>query len=180
VSRQRTRFRLSAQGGYTVVEMIVTMALTTIVSGAIFSSFLVLDRIQSAWEERDQARAVGVVAEQSLIRDVHAYQVSAVGTNTLVLQGVSTDRSTPLKVAYFVQSSPGGGWLLKRTVQQSPNPPSFATTVAHGVQSIDTTCKGNILTVVMTLDAFSIRSKPQNVLVSPALALAPRNGICPP
>lgn len=180
MSSQRARSRLSAQGGYTVVEMIVTMALTTIVSAAIFSSFLVLDRIQSAWEERDQARAVGVVAEQSLIRDVHAYKVSTVGPNTLVLEGVSTDKSAPLKVAYFVQTSPGGGSLLKRTVQQSPNPPSFATTVSHGVQSIDTTCNGGILTVTMTLDAFSIRSKPQKVIVSPALTLTPRNGICPP
>ena len=37
-----------AQGGYTAIEMIITMGLTGILSGAIFSSFLVLDRIQTA------------------------------------------------------------------------------------------------------------------------------------
>jgi prepilin-type N-terminal cleavage/methylation domain-containing protein len=32
MSRERESFRLSAQGGYTALEMIITMALTAIVS----------------------------------------------------------------------------------------------------------------------------------------------------
>lgn len=179
MSRRSARSRLAAQDGYTAVEMVITMALTAIMSGAIVSSFLVLDRIQTAWEQRDQARAVGVLAEQSLLRDVQAYQVWTVGS-TLVLQGVSTDpQSAPLKVTYFIQPSPGGGSLLKRSVQKSPNPPSIATTVAHGVRSIDAKCNGNTLTVGMKLDAISIRSKPQQVEVTPVLTLTPRNGTCP-
>lgn len=177
MSRREARSRLAAQDGYTALEMIITMALTAIVSGAIISSFLVLDRIQTAWEQRDQARAVGVLAEESLMRDVQAYQVTGQGT-TLKLQGASDSHSTPFTVTYFTQLSPGGGWVLKRNVQQSPNPPSFATTVAHGVRSITATCTGNTLVVQMTLDAISIRSKPEQVVVSPELRLTPRNGMC--
>ena|GEM_PF-2393457 len=179
MSRSGARPRLAAQNGYTVIEMIITMALTAIVSGAIFSSFLVLDRIQTAWEQRDQARAVGVLAEQSLVRDVQAYEVHTLGT-TLVLQGVSTGLgSTPIKVTYFIEPSPDGESLLKRSVEQSPNPPSIATTVAHGVRSIDATCNGNVLSIAMRVDAISIRSKAQQVDVSPVLAVTPRNGRCP-
>ena len=158
--------------------MIITMALTAIVSGAIFSSFLILDRIQTAWEQRDQARAVGVLAEQSLQRDVQAYRVSSVGKNSLVLEGVSTPPSTPFKVSYFIQATPGGASVLKRSVS---NPPAFATTVAHGVQSIDPTCSGNTLTIVMKVDAITtrVRSKLESVEVSPKLQLTPRNGTCP-
>lgn len=172
------RLRPGAQDGYTVVEMIITMALTTIVSGAIFSSFLLLDRIQTAWEQRDQARAVGVLAEQSLLRDVQTYKVSLAAPNSLVLEGVSIPPSTPFKVSYYVQSLPGGGSVLKRSVS---NPPSFATTVAHGVQSIDAVCNKttNILTVTMILDAISTRSKQEHVVVNPVLTLTPRNGKCP-
>ena len=179
MSDRSNRSRLAAQDGYTVIEMIITMALTAIVSGAIFSSFLVLDRIQSAWEQRDQARAVGVLAEQSVVRDVQAYEVHTVGA-TLVLQGVSTGLgSAPIKVTYFIQTSPGGESLLKRSVEQRPNPPSIATTVAHGVRSIDATCNGNVLILAMKVDAISTRSKPQQVDVSPVLSVTPRNGTCP-
>jgi prepilin-type N-terminal cleavage/methylation domain-containing protein len=182
VNRHGDRLRLSSQDGYTALEMIITMALTAIVSGAIFSSFLVLDRIQTAWEQREQARTVGVLAEAPLLRDVQAYQVMTKTGNTLILQGVSTDRlSKPFKVTYFVQPSPGGESSLKRNVEQPPDPPSFATTVAHGVQSIKVDCAGNTLTIGMTLDAISTRvtSTPESVVVSPVLTLTPRNGTCP-
>jgi type II secretory pathway pseudopilin PulG len=181
VKRDGGRLRLSAQDGYTAVEMIITMAMTAIVSGAIFSSFLVLDRIQTAWEQREQARAVGVLAEAPLLRDVQAYQVMTKKGDKLILQGVSTDPlSTPFKVRYFVQASPGGDSLLKRIVEQPPTP-AFATTVAHGVQSIQVDCVGNTLTIGMRLDAISTRtlSTPESVDVSPVLTLTPRNGTCP-
>ena len=175
MNRDRGRLRLGSQGGYTVVEMIITMSLTTIVSGALFSSFLVLDRIQTAWEQRDQARAIGVLAEQSLLRDVQAYDVvKPVAKNTLKLQGVSTGQTAPFTVTYFLQPSGGGTSVLKRVAG-----PALPTTVAHGVQSIEATCNGNTLTVVMTLDAISLRSKAEQVVVNPVLTLTPRNGTCP-
>jgi hypothetical protein len=169
--------RLADQGGYTALEMIVTMALTAVVSGTIFSSFLVLDRIQTAWEQRDQARAVGVLAEQPLLRDVQAYQVVSAASGTLVLQGVSNE-SHPLKVTYSVQPTSGGRMVLNRQVAQGGTV-LFTGTVAHGVESLKAGCSGNTLTVRMQLDAISIRSVPQSVTVSPLLTLTPRNGSCP-
>jgi len=177
VNRDRGRLRLGAQGGYTVVEMIITMALTTIVSGAVFSSFLILDRIQTAWEQRDQARAVGVLAEQSILRDVQAYDVvtPVAGSNTLKLEGVSTGQNPKFTVTYFLQPSGGGTSVLKRVAGLA-----LPTTVAHGVQSIEAKCSGNTLTLVMKVDAISIRSKAEQVVVNPVLTLTPRNGTCPP
>jgi type II secretory pathway pseudopilin PulG len=176
VSRRRAPLRLASQGGYTAVEMIITMALTAIVSGAIFSSFLVLERIQAAWEQRDQARAVGVLAEQPLLRDVQAYKVLTTGS-TLVLQSIPSTQPRPFKVTYSVQTSAGGRMVLNRSVTQGSPPTFFSNgTVAHGVQSLNTSCSGNKLTVQLQLDAISIRGKPQPVQVSPVLTLTPRNG----
>jgi hypothetical protein len=176
VSRRRAPVRLADQGGYTALEMIITMALTAIVSGAIFSSFLILERIQTAWEQRDQARAVGVLAEQPLLRDVQAYQVMSAAPGTLVLQGVSNE-SDPLTVTYSVQPT-GGRMVLNRQVKQGSSV-LFTGTVAHGVQSLKAGCSGDTLTVRMQLDAISIRSLPQSVTVSPLLTLTPRNGSTP-
>jgi prepilin-type N-terminal cleavage/methylation domain-containing protein len=173
MSRQGAPLRLSSQDGYTALEMIVTMALTAIVSGAIFSSFLVLERVQAAWEQREQARAVGVLAEQPLLRDVQAYRVSTTG-NVLVLDGVST-QSAPFKVTYSVQTS-SGRMVLNRSVKQANGTYLSNGIVAHGVQSLNTSCSGNTLTVGMQLDAISTRGNPQPVQVSPVLKLTPRNG----
>ena len=122
MSRQARAIAVSSQDGYTALEMIVTMALTAIVSGAIFSSFLVLERVQAAWEQREQARAVGVLAEQPLLRDVQAYHVLTTGKNVLVLQGVST-QATPFKVTYSVKTS-SGRMVLNRSVSRAMAPSS--------------------------------------------------------
>ena len=172
-----SRSRLSSQDGYTALEMIITIALTAMVSGAMISSFLVLERIQTAWEQRDQARAVGVLAEEPLTRDVQAYQVVGHGS-TLVLEQMP-NQPTTLRVTYSVQSAPGGRMLLNRAVTQGSTTLSTGT-VAHGVRSLAATCLGNTLSVAMKLDAISTRSKPQPVDVNPVLKLTPRNGICRP
>ena len=175
-------FRLASQAGYTAVEMIITMALTGILSGAIFSSFLVLDRIQTAWQERDQARAVGVLAEQPLLRDVQAYKVVQVGP-PLVLSGISTD-GAPVKVSYAVVTSRTGEPELQRSVR--PCLSGCTGAVAHGVKRVTVTCTNGspggspILTVNMWLDAISAKPPAQSVQVSPPLTLAARNlQVCP-
>lgn len=181
MSRRRAPLRLASQNGYTAVELIITMALTAIVSGAIFSSFLVLDRIQTAWEQRDQARAVGVLAEQPLLRDVQAYQVASAPPGILVLQGMSTQRGpspqpTFFTVTYSIRPAPGGGSVLNRSVTKGAMTLSTAT-VAHGVQSLSAICQAHrTLAVTMRLAAISTRSIPQPITVSPVLTLTPRNG----
>jgi prepilin-type N-terminal cleavage/methylation domain-containing protein len=185
--------RFGSQGGYTAIEMIITMALTGILSGAIFSSFVVLERIQAAWQERDQARAVGVLAEQPLLRDVQAYKVFSVGSSSttdksprqaLVLRGVSTD-GTPLEVSYSVAMRSGGA-VLSRTVTPCLSS-TCKSTVAHGVMRMAVSCVPGgggttpTLAVNMSLSAISVRSS-RPVDVSPVLKLTPRNGnlqVCP-
>jgi hypothetical protein len=168
------RLRPGAQDGYTVVEMIITMALTTIVSGAIFSSFLLLDRIQTAWEQRDQARAVGVLAEQPILRDVQAYKVVSAPPGMLQFQSVSTHPSLPstlFTVTYSIQGS-----VLNRSVTRDAVPLSTEN-VAHGVRSLSAICQAHkTLTVTVAIDAISLRSLPQPITVSPVLTLNPRNG----
>jgi prepilin-type N-terminal cleavage/methylation domain-containing protein len=186
VSRQGDRWGLGSQDGYTALEMVITMALTGILSGAIFSSFLVLDRIQTAWQERDQARAVGVLAEQPMLRDVQAYKVVAIGSSPappLVLNGVSTD-GTPIQVKYAVAVSPTGQSELQRSV--TPCTSNCAGPVAHGVRSVAVTCTNGppgsppTFTVDMWLDAITTRSPAQPVHVSPRLTLTTRNlQVCP-
>ena len=178
MNRQSVRLRLSGQDGYTAIEMIITMALTAIVSGTIFSSFLVLDRIQTAWEQREQARVVGVLAEAPLLRDVQAYRVKMTGPtmDKVVLESVPT-QGQPFQVTYLTQSSPGGS-VLSRTVSGNP---SVAMTVAHGVRKLEAKCVGNTLTVRMWLDTISTitRTTPVQPEINPALQLTPRNGGCP-
>src|SRR3979411_2034072 len=85
------------QRGLSAVEVIIPMPLTGIVIGAIFSVYLLLYRVQTTWQDKSQARATGLVAEQSLQRDLERYRVTLTRTDQLVLGAASTagDSSAP-------------------------------------------------------------------------------------
>src|SRR4030088_46188 len=86
------------QSGLSAVEMIITMALTGIVLGAIFSVYLLLYRVQTTWQDKSQARATGLVAEQSLQRDLQRYTLVSsspdLRTQDLVLSAVNAGGGT--------------------------------------------------------------------------------------
>lgn len=189
--------RLAGQRGYTAIEMIVTMALTTIISGTIFSSFLVLNRVQTDWENRDQAQAVGVVAEQSIVRDMHAYPPLRLGADSLELTSASaaplvTPNSPTYYVCYWIH---GSDHLLRRsssannTCSSSLPPSTPNTVVAHGVTHFTATCldaNGKKITgtgvqvpaslqIQMKIDAIGEGRNTPPFDVDPPMRLTPRN-----
>jgi prepilin-type N-terminal cleavage/methylation domain-containing protein len=148
------------QRGYTLVEMIVAVAVTSLVIGAVFPMFLLLDRINSAWTSGAQARAVGLTAEVALVEDVRADHVVQAGPNTLVLQTVplpGDPADTPWTASFCVTYSiqPGVDPSLPRLVRTVTRPRGVtiaSTTVAHGVISFTTwSPSANSLAVALTL-----------------------------
>ncbi|HEV3235119.1 MAG TPA: type II secretion system protein [Candidatus Dormibacteraeota bacterium] len=124
---------LHEQSGFTAVEMIVTMALVTVVTGGMVSTFAIFDRVQTAWRDRNQARAVSVVAEEAIVRDARVYRVVSASGATLVLQAPSDGDGPTFTVSYSVNQA---GQELIRTVQ----PGNSQTVVAHGVANMTASC----------------------------------------
>ncbi len=159
---RRTRY----QRGYTLVETIVAVTVGAIVMAAIFPIFLLLFRVETTWEGTTQARASGLLAEDSLLRDLRTYRVQSTGSNTLVLTALPDPDQQTYSVRYSVDSG-----RLMRTVSGSP-----AIVVAHGIKEFTAyPCNlGVIRVVIVTLSTAGAAAPLQ-----PELSVAPRNEMCP-
>jgi prepilin-type N-terminal cleavage/methylation domain-containing protein len=158
--------RIRCQRGYTLVETIVAVAVGAIVMAAIFPTFLLLYRVETTWGDRTQARASGLLAEDSLLRDLRAYHVQTTGQDILVLTALAEPDQQIYRVTYSVDSG-----RLMRTVSGSPS-----TVVAHGIKEFTAyRCSlGMIRVRLVTLGTAGAA-----VPLEPELSVAPRNQGCP-
>lgn len=160
------------QAGFTIVEMIVTMALVTFVTGGMVSGFAIFDRVQAAWRDRTQARAVSTVAEEAIVRDARVYQVAKSPNSTLVLQAPSDGGGSTFTVTYTVDKSAGG---LVRTVTAANQQVSRAV-VAHGITDMTATCGGHPGVVHVLLSVAVVGGRPNDVVPdTPGFDVSPRN-----
>jgi len=163
--------RVRRQGGYTLVETIVAVTVGAIVMAAIFPVFLLLYRIETTWGAANQARATGLIAEDSLVRDVRAYEVvpGEAGLNRLGLRALG---ARPYWVAYSLEGSQlvrkvtdGGSGLISRSV------------VAHGIDhfAASYSCQQAWLQVAIWTTGISGAT----LRLEPDLIVTPRNQECP-
>jgi prepilin-type N-terminal cleavage/methylation domain-containing protein len=157
--------RSRRQGGYTLVETIVAITIGAIVMAAIFPVFFLLYRVEVSWGDSTQARATGLLAEESLLRDLRAYHVQTTGYDTLVLIPLADTGQQIYSVTYSVDSG-----RLMRTVSGSP-----ATIVAHGIKEFTAyPCSlGVVRVAIVTLGTTGTA-----VSLEPRLSIAPRNQGC--
>lgn len=156
------------QSGFTLVEMIVTMALVTVVTGGMVSTFAIFDSVQTAWRDRNQARAVSVVAEEAIARDAGSYRV--VGCpQVLCLQPPSDGNGSTFRVSYSVNRAKNG--LVRTVTGQLPR------VVAHGITAMTASCKGHPGVVHVVLSVVASGSRPQDpaVLDEPGFDVSSRN-----
>ena len=168
------RDRLRRQGGYTLVETIVAVTVGAMVMGAIFPIFLLLYRVETTWGNANQVRASGLLAEESLLRDLRAYEVEKTGYDQLVLTALADPDQQTYSVTYSVLIDPSTGessGRLMRTVSGSP-----ATVVAHGIKEFTAyPCSLGVIRVrIVTLGTAGAA-----VPLEPELSVAPRNQGCP-
>jgi len=123
--------RIRFQRGFTLVEAVVGMTVGAIVMGAIIPVFLLLYRVQTTWIGAGQARAAGLLAEDSLLRDLRAYEV--VSLSPLILE---SPRDHSYSIDYLVDDS---GRLVRRVNKDD----TTGTVVAHGIKDITVYCFGN-------------------------------------
>jgi hypothetical protein len=154
VITNRLRSLHQDQRGLSVVEMIITMALTGIILGAIFSVYLLLYRVQTTWQDKSQARATGLVAEQGLQRDIERYKVQSKGANLLVLVAGAAPNNT-----FSIKYTRDRSNRMVRTVTQGSY--KSTTIIAHGIRAFAAWCG----------DA----GPPQGVWVDPPLKVTTRN-----
>ncbi len=160
--------RVRCQSGYTLVETIVAVTISAIVMAAIFPVFLLLYRVETTWGDASQARASGLLAEETLLRDLRAYRVQDAGPNKLVLTSLADPDQQPYTVTYSIPPNSG---RLMRTVSGSP-----PTVVAHGIKEFTAyPCSLGVIRVhIVTLGTAGAA-----VLLEPELSVAPRNQGCP-
>ena len=156
--------RARRQGGYTLVEAIVAITIGAIVMAAIFPVFFLLYRVEVTWGDSTQAHASGLLAEESLLRDLRVYQVQTADHNSLVLTSPAGPNQT-YSVTYSVDSG-----RLMRTASGSP-----PTVVAHGIKEFTAyPCSlGLVRVAIVTLGTTGTA-----VSLEPRLSIAPRQG-CP-
>jgi prepilin-type N-terminal cleavage/methylation domain-containing protein len=161
------------QSGFTLVEMIVTMALVTVVTGGMVSTFAIFDSVQTAWRDRNQARAVSVVAEEAIARDAGSYRV--VGCpQVLCLQPPSDGNGSTFTVSYSVNRAKNG---LVRTVTDQLRRVVELRVVEHGITAMTASCKGHPGVVHVVLSVVASGSRPQDpaVLDEPGFDVSSRN-----
>lgn len=151
------------QSGYTVVEMIVTMALVTLVTGGMVSTFAIFDSVQTAWHDRNQARAVSVVAEEAIVQDASNYRVVTAG-DTLALEAPSDCGGSTFTVTYRVEDNE-----LRRTVKGQKY-----RVVAHGIARLEASTP-NPGEVHVILSVVAADSRPQDPLVESGFDVSSRN-----
>jgi prepilin-type N-terminal cleavage/methylation domain-containing protein len=176
--------RLRLQRGFTAVEMIVAVAVGSMVMVSIFPMFLLLYRVQGAWLNTAQARAIGLTAETAVERDLRDYLVVGCAAGCLhqdpglVLQGVpmpsqQTSPRAALCVSYAIR--PTNDPTLPALVRSTYRPgqagsPISRRTVGHGVTSLRASQSGAAVTVAMTMTAIGDTAPISiNFVVSPRL-----------
>lgn len=152
------------QGGYTLVETIVAITVGAIVMAAIFPVFLLLYRVETTWGEATQARATGLLAEESLARDIRAYRVDQLDPLTLRTVG-----EQPLYIDYALDDA---GRLI-RTVRENGIAIS-SVIVAHGIEKITATCSGDSAATIR-LAIWTTGIGGPSVRLRPNLVVTPRN-----
>ena len=167
VSRRRS------QSGYALIDMIITIAVSAIVMGAIFPIFLVLYRTESTFTQDTQARALGLAGEDSLLRDVRAYDLVSIGNNSLVLRGVGSRDENKFTVNYSVNSADSTNPTLVRTVLDQNGNTVKQAVVAHGIQSFTVSCSGT--TPVLRVSLWVQTKDTDSLRLQPDLLLSPRN-----
>ncbi len=75
---------LRGEAGFTTVEMIITIVVGGLVMAAVFPIFLLVSRVERTFSASAQARAVGIIAEQTIGQDLRTYAVVRTGPQTLV------------------------------------------------------------------------------------------------
>jgi len=158
--------RVRCQVGYTLIETIIAVTVSAIVMAAIFPLFLLLYRVETTWGDANQARASGLLAEDSLLRDLRAYYLKEAGPNKLVLSLLGDPDQQTYSVSYSMDSD-----RLVRTVSGSP-----PTVVAHGIKEFTAfPCSLGVVRVrIVTLGLAGAA-----VSLNPELSVAPRNRGCP-
>jgi prepilin-type N-terminal cleavage/methylation domain-containing protein len=180
------------QRGYTLVETIVAIAVGAIVMAAIFPIFLLLYRVETTWGDATQARATGLIAEDSLVRDLRAYylsskldpQVPVSENHPLILTSLATDGST-YQIDYYVKKSrctpppwPHCEWDLIRTVTQHDITISKVT-VAHGIGQVTAKCLSDGAEIELQIS--TVGTAGTGVNLDPNLVITTRNQQrCPP
>jgi prepilin-type N-terminal cleavage/methylation domain-containing protein len=174
------RRHVKRQGGYTLVETIVATAVGAIVMAAIFPIFLLLYRVETTWENATQARASGLLAEESLLRDLRAYHIDQVAPlvrpdriDSLVLSGLTTGIQT-YRIEYYIDksTSPGRTSSLIRLVTKDGNVVSKGT-VAHGIEQLTATCAADRRSIQLVIKTTGTGGPP--VPLDPVLLVTPRN-----
>jgi prepilin-type N-terminal cleavage/methylation domain-containing protein len=164
---------LRRQAGYTLVETIVAITVGAIVMAAVFPVFLLLYRVETTWADATQARASGLIADDSLLRDVRAYQVEKSEPSLLLLHALGTGPtySVTYSVRHWVDSSGLSRTALMRTVRDKDGNVLSERAVAHGIRTFTTGCFGSTLSVSLVVDG----SDGTKVPVNPDLLVTPRN-----
>ena len=158
--------RVRRQAGYTLVETIIAVTVSAIVMAAIFPLFLLLYRVETTWGDANQARASGLLAEDSLLRDLRAHHVQTAGKDTLVLTLLADPDQQTYSVSYSMNSD-----RLVRTVSGSP-----PTLVAHGIKEFTAyPCSLGLIRVHIV----TLATAGPAVSLAPELSVAPRNQGCP-
>lgn len=152
--------RLSRQGGFTLVESIVVIAVGAIVMAAIFPVFLLLYRIETAWGANTQARASGLLAEDSLVRDLRAYHVETL--KPLVLRAAGDPN---FSVTYSVDAG--------RLIREVNGTSTSRSVVAHGIRAVSVSCSGNPATLRLAITSAGLSGT--DVPLTPDLLVTPRN-----
>ncbi len=174
------------EGGFTLVEMIVTIAVGGLVVGAIFPIFLLLSRVESAWSSNSQARTIGLIAEQALARDLRTYLVvqeancSVGACQPLVLRGVgnAAKLGSTFCVTYSIKPDDTDSNLPRLVRDTRDSDSTVATsrsTVAHGIWSLKSS-PGPKSSVSLSLELTAVGHAGVTVHIpaEPVLMITPR------
>lgn len=153
------------------------MSLVTVVTGGLVSTFAIFDRVQTAWRDRNQARALSVVAEEAIVRDARVYQVVSAGNRTLVLSSPVDGNGSKFTVSYSVSSDSKNE--LRRTVVGGDGKQLSQTVVAHGINDMTASCSGHPGVVHVELWVVPAGSSPQDKPIKdePGFDVASRNPV---
>jgi len=174
------------QGGFTVVEMIVTVAVGGLVMAVVFPIFLLLNRVESTWRTNAQARAIGLIAEESFARDLQSHFLVNAGKNVMVLQ-VAGNPGATLCVSYSINADADPPRLVRSVSYPKATAPISRSTVAHGVVAFEATpLAENAIQVTLQLRPAGDAGESVAVTPDPALVITPRissqgvsNEVCP-
>ncbi len=172
------RRRLREQAGFTIVEMIVTVAVGGLVMAAVFPIFLLVNRVERTFSGNAQARAVGLLAEQAFEQDLRTYAVVETGPQTLVLQGApnpaNPDPASTFCISYAVTGDSSEPRLVRVSSLQERE--LSRSTVAHGVSSFETSLVPRSSAIKVSLQLTSAAGTGLSVSITPdpPLMITPR------